>query len=66
MADVLDRITRSGVTVECESQELSRKLTLLNVLGKREVVEAESQNQVPGKLGLHDPLLDQLLEDAGI
>ena len=65
VADVLDRIARSGVTIKGGSRELLRKLTLLNVFEKRGVVE-DSQNQVLGKLGLHDPLLNQLLEDAEI
>jgi len=66
VADVLDQIARSGVTVEGGSQELFQKLTLLDVLEKRGFVEASSRNQMLGKFGLHDPLLDQLLEDAEI
>jgi len=50
MADVLDRIARSDVTVKGESQELLRKLTLLDVLGKRGVMEMGSRNQVLGSL----------------
>ena len=64
MADVLNRITRSSVAVEGRRQELLRKLALLDVLGKRGVVEACGQNQVLQELGLHDLLLDQLTKDS--
>ena len=66
MADVLDQIARSDVAVEGGSRELLRKLTLLDVLEKRGVVDAAGRNQVLGDLGLHNPLLDQLLEDVEI
>ena len=66
VADVLDRIACSCISVEGESRELLRKLTLLDVLGKRRVGEASSQNQVLGKLSTYDPLMDQLLNDREI
>ena len=58
MANVLDQITRFGVTVEGGSRELFWELTLLNVLEKWGVVEVGSRSQVLGKLGLYDLLLD--------
>ena len=63
---VLDRITRSGIPVEGGCQELLWKLTLLDIFGKREIVGTGGRNQVLGELGLHDPLLDQLIEDMEI
>jgi len=44
MADVLDRIARPSVVIEDVRRELLRKLTLLNVLGKRGVVESDVHN----------------------
>jgi len=64
MLDVLNLIIHSSVAVEGGSRELSRKLTLLDVLGK--VVEADGRDQVLRQLGLYDPLLDQLIESLKI
>jgi len=65
MADVLDWIARSVVAIEVGTREF-QKLTLLDVLEKRGVVEAGSQNQVLGEPGLHELLLDQLLKNVKI
>ena len=63
---MLDQIARPNVAVKDWSRELLRKLILLDVFGKREVVEVGDRNQVLGKLGLHDLLLDQLLKNEEI
>ena len=58
VADVLNWIALSNITVEVGSRELLQKLTLLDVLGKWGVMEAGSQNQVLGELCPYDLLLD--------
>ena len=40
--------------------------SLLDLLGKRRIVEVGSWDQVLRKLGLHDSLLDQLIEGTKI
>ena len=63
---MLNRITHYGVVVESESQEFPRELTLLDLLGERRIVDSGSWAWVVRQLGLHDLLLDQLIEGMEI
>jgi len=63
---MLNWSTRSGVAVEGGSRELCRKFTLLDVFGKQGVIKAGGRDQVLRQLGLHDLLMDQLVEGVEI
>ena len=63
---MLNLSTDSRVVVESASQEFSRELTFLDLFGERRIMDSGSWGWVVRQLGLHDPLLNQLVEDMEI
>ena len=66
VSDVLNWITHYGVEVESGSREFPRELAPLDLFGERRIMDFCDQRRVVQRLGLHYPLLDQLVEGKEI
>ena len=66
MADVLNWIARSGISVEGGSRECLQKFTPLNILEEMRVMDVSNWDQVLRQLVIHDSFLDQLVEGMEI